>query len=109
MELERHFAFEEQELFPRMKEAGDGDMAELVLEEHEAVHAVARELLPLGHEAAGGRLDERGWDALKRAALEISERLRAHIDKETMGLLPLVDDLIDEDADRELAFAYAAG
>jgi hemerythrin-like domain-containing protein len=109
MELERHFAFEENELFPRMKDAGDGDMAQLLLEEHEAIHAVAHELLPLGHGAAAGALDDHGWDALKRAVLEMSERLRAHIDKETMGLLPLVDDLIDEDADRELAFAYAAG
>jgi hemerythrin-like domain-containing protein len=109
IELERHFAFEEQELFPRMKEAGDGDMAELLLEEHHAIHAVAHELLPLGHGAAAGTLDERGWDALKRAVLEMSERLRAHIDKETMGLLPLIDDLLDDGIDRELAFAYAAG
>jgi hemerythrin-like domain-containing protein len=109
MELERHFAFEENELFPRMKDSGDGDMAELLREEHEAIHAVAHELLPLGHEAAMGKLGERGWDALRRATLEMSERLRAHIDKETMALLPLVDDLLDDNVDRELAFAYATG
>ena len=33
----------------------------------------------------------------------------AHIQKETMALLPLLDDLLDEDSDRELSFAYSAG
>ena len=106
-ELERHFEFEERELFPRLIEAGDGDMSALFLEEHHAVHAVAAELLPLGAAAEAGTLDDPGWVALRRVTLEIVERLRAHIQKETMGLLPLVDDLLDEDADRELAFAYA--
>jgi len=106
-ELERHFEFEERELFPRLIDAGDGDMAALLLDEHRAVHTVAGELLPLGDAAAAGTLDDAGWAALKRVALEMIERLRAHIQKETMGLLPLVDDLLDEDADRDLAFAYA--
>jgi hemerythrin-like domain-containing protein len=109
LELGRHFEFEEQELFPRMIASGDGDMAGLLLEEHHAIHSVACELLPLGRAATAGTLDDRGWDALKRTAQEISERLRAHIEKETIGLLPLVDDLLEEDIDRELAFAYAAG
>jgi hemerythrin-like domain-containing protein len=108
-ELGRHFDFEERELFPRMTEAGDGDMAELFLEEHNAIHAVASELLPLGRSATSDTLDQAGWDALKRGALEMTERLRAHIHKETMGLLPLVDDLLDEETDRDLAFAYATG
>jgi hemerythrin-like domain-containing protein len=108
-ELGRHFDFEERELFPRMTEAGDGDMAALLLEEHEAIHAVAGEFLPLARAAGSDTLDQGGRDALKRSSLELMERLRAHIHKETMGLLPLVDDLLDEDADRDLAFAYATG
>ncbi len=46
---------------------------------------------------------------LKRGALELVERLVAHIQKETMALLPMLEDLLDEDSDRELAFAYASG
>ena len=106
-ELGRHFDFEERELFPRMTEAGDGDMAALLLEEHEAIHAVAGEFLPLARGAGSDTLDQGARDALKRSSLELMERLRAHIHKETMGLLPLVDDLLDEDTDRDLAFAYA--
>ena len=108
-DIGRHFDFEERELFPRMADAGDGDMAALLIEEHDAIRAVAAELLPLARTAAAGTLDEPGWEAFKRSALEMVERQVAHIQKETMALLPLLDDLLDEDTDRELAFAYATG
>jgi hemerythrin-like domain-containing protein len=108
-EVGRHFDFEERDLFPLMDQAGDGEMAGLLVEEHDAIRAVCGELLPLAREAAAGTLSDVGWDALKRGALEMVERQVAHIQKETMALLPLLDDLLDEDTDRELAFAYAAG
>ena len=107
-DIDRHFDFEERELFPRMAQAGEGDIAELLKEEHDAIRAVAAEILPLARTAAAGTLDDRGFDALKRGALEMVERQVAHIQKETMALLPLLDDLLDDDLDRELAFAYAS-
>lgn len=106
MELSRHFAFEERDLFGRLADGGAGDLATLLLEEHDTIRSVAAELLPLAR--AAGTLDEAGWADLRRNALEMAERLRAHIDKETMALLPTLDDLLDEETDRELAFAYAA-
>ena len=67
----RHFDFEEQELFPRMSDAGDGDMASLMTEEHDAIRAVASEVLPLARAAGAGTLDDAGWTTLKRGALEM--------------------------------------
>ncbi len=55
-EMVRHFDFEEHELFPRLADAGDGDIAALLAEEHEAIRAVAAEVLPL---ARAPRLRER--------------------------------------------------
>ena len=107
-DVERHFRFEEEQLFPRMTEAGDGGMAALLTEEHAAIREVAAELLPLAAQAAAGAIDEAGWTALRRNALEMVERQVSHIQKETMALLPLLDDLLEEADDRELAFAYAA-
>lgn len=107
-DIERHFRFEEESLFPLMADAGDGDMAALLVEEHEAIREVAGELLPLARAAAAGTVDEAGWSALRRNALEMVERQVTHIQKETMALLPLLADLLDEETDRELAFAYAS-
>jgi hemerythrin-like domain-containing protein len=107
-DVAHHFDFEERELFPRLAQAGDGDVAALLVEEHDTIRAVADELLPLARAAATGALDDEGWTRLQRTALELVERQVAHIQKETMALLPMLDDLLDDDTDRELAFAYAA-
>lgn len=107
-DLARHFAFEEQELFPRMVAAGEGDISELLAEEHDAIRAVAAELAPLVGAATGGTLDLEGWNALRRLTLEFVERLLAHVEKEEMSLVPLLDDLLDDDTDRALALGYAS-
>jgi hemerythrin-like domain-containing protein len=104
----RHFDFEERELFPRMTDAGDGEMAALLAAEHAAIRETATALLPLAQRAAEGNLDAAGLAAMKQLALDMIERQVAHIQKETMALLPMLDDLLDADDDRELAFAYAA-
>ena len=105
-EVDRHFRFEEDLLFPRLREAGDGDLADLLLEEHATIRQSALDLLPLLLAAAEGPLDAAGFAGLKPVALEFVERLEANIHKETAALLAAVDAVLDEDADRELALAY---
>jgi hemerythrin-like domain-containing protein len=108
VDIGRHFEFEEQQLFPRLVEAGDGAIAELMGEEHAAIREVAEELLPLAHEVAQGTVDEEAWDRLRLGTLELIERQVAHIQKETMAMLPLLEDLLDPETDGELALEYAA-
>lgn len=103
-----HFDFEESELFVRMAEAGEADIAALLAEEHDAIREATAELLPLARAVAAGALPEAEFDAFKRGVLEIVERQVAHIQKETMALLPLLDDLLDDDTDRELSMLYAS-
>ena len=62
----------------------------------------------LARRAAEGNLDTAGFAARKRHALEMIERQVAYIQKETMALLPMLDDVLDDDDDRALAFACAA-
>ena len=108
-ELGHHFGFEEAELFPRLAAAGDEDLAALLSEEHASIRAVATELLPLARALSAGTLTLGERPAFKRLALELAERMVAHIQKETMALLPLLDDLLDDETDRLLSFAYASG
>jgi hemerythrin-like domain-containing protein len=103
----RHFEFEERELFVRMAEAGDVDIASLLADEHDAIREVAAQVIPLARAAADGALDDAGWAALASGALELVERQVSHIQKEEMALLPLLEDLIDDDTDRQLALEYA--
>jgi len=104
-EVERHFAFEEKQLFIRLAEAGDGDIAELLREEHETIREAGARLQEL---AAQVRPDEAAKRELRALGVELAERVVSHVQKEEMALLPAIDDLIDEDTDRELALSYAS-
>jgi len=99
-EIERHFAFEEAELFPRLAAAGEDDIAALLAEEHAAIRAAAADFPALAADPAQA--------ACRTLALELAERLITHVQKEEMALLPALDDLLDEDADRALQLAYAS-
>jgi len=105
-DVDHHFAFEERELFTRMVDSGDGGIATLLTGEHDAIRDVADEVRPLARAAAAGTLDEAGWAALSRGALELAERQVAHIQKEEMALLPMLEHLLDDDTDARLSMEY---
>ena len=109
VEVARHFEFEERDLFPRLDEAGDGDLAALLQEEHATIRAVAEPLAQLLRQALDAGLTPQQWQTLKTLALEFSERLGSHAQKEDGALLPVLEQLLDEDTDRALFGAYAAG
>ena len=100
-EVERHFAFEEAELFPRLAAAGEGDLAELLREEHVTVRDAAGRFIALVKENLFN-------NELRVVGLELAERLASHAQKEELSLLPALDDLLDEETDHELASAYAS-
>ena len=95
-EIERHFAFEENELFPRLADAGEGDIAGLLQEEHAAIRAAGAQFIA----AARANPADPG---LKALGLELAERLISHVQKEEMSMLPALDDLLDDAADAELS------
>lgn len=98
-ELDRHFRFEEEELFPRLAEAGEGDIGELLREEHEVIRAAGERFIAL--------VKKESFSEVKTLGLEIAERLVGHVQKEEMALLPALEDFIDEETDRELDSDYA--
>ncbi|HZM34817.1 MAG TPA: hemerythrin domain-containing protein [Burkholderiales bacterium] len=99
-EVERHFVFEETELFPRLAAGGEGDIAALLAEEHATIRAAAKRFIALARE---GRTDAEA----RALALELAERLFAHVQKEEMSLLPALEELVDEAADLELTGSYS--
>jgi len=106
-EVARHFGFEEDRLFPHLVDAGDGGIAALLTQEHGDIRDLCAELQPLALALAEGALAPSQRPAFNRLALELVERMVSHIQKETMALLPLLEDLLDEPTDQALALAYA--
>jgi len=108
-EVTRHFEFEERDVFPRLEQAGDGDLAGLLIEEHATIRAVAQPLAVLLRKALAGGMQPAEWQTMKVLALEFSERLGSHAQKEDGALLPVLENLLDEETDRGLFGAYASG
>ncbi len=107
-EVEHHFDFEERELFPRLAAAGEPGIGHLLAEEHETIRATAAALLPALRATLAGATAGPAWATLQARGFELVERMQSHIQKEEMALLPMIEDLIDEETDEALAMAYAA-
>ena len=108
-EVTRHFALEEEQLFPRLREYGEGDLADLLLEEHTSIREVAGALLELIARARRHALDPPGWHMLRVHGLELVERLGSHARKEEDALVPVVDEMLDQQTDMEIWNAHATG
>ena len=108
-EVRRHFAFEEEKIFPRLAEIGDGDIGDMLGEEHTAILPLATELAALAKTARRGGFEPDAWARFRRIGLSFTELLGAHIEKEEAGLIPAVEAMFeDASADDELATEYAA-
>lgn len=105
-EVTRHFDLEEQKLFPLLREQGHGDLVDLLHEEHQLIREVARPLLDLVARARGGSLDEAGWQSLRRLALELVDRLGSHARMEQDALVPVVEEILDDNTDLEIWTAH---
>lgn len=106
-EVKSHFSFEEEALFPRLEESGDGGIGELLTEEHRVALPIGEKLVALARAAREDGFSAESWAEFHRLTGEFVERMISHIQKEEMGLLPILDNIIDEDQDTELSTAYA--
>lgn len=107
-EVSGHFELEEKQLFPRLRERGHGDLAELLLEEHGVISEVSRPLLELLRRARAGSLGAADWKALRALGLELVERLISHAQMEQGSLVPVVDEMLDETTDMEIWTNYTS-
>jgi hemerythrin-like domain-containing protein len=106
-EVERHFAFEENHLFSYLAANGDVAIGAHLTDEHNAIRPLGQRVATLARAAAGRGFDEAGWDEFRRLGLELCERMLAHIQKEEMALLPLIDESMDAETEARLHHDYA--
>ncbi len=107
-EIRPHFAFEEESLFPLLAEAGDREMGDYLAEEHALILPSAERVVALARKALAAGFSAEDWAAFHASAALLSEHLASHAQKEEGGLLPALDDLLDEETDGRLAVDFAA-
>jgi hemerythrin-like domain-containing protein len=106
-ELTRHFAFEEDELFSYLSATGDAALRAHLSEEHAVILSLGRALVKLIGTIRAQGFDAGRWDEFRRLGREFSERLVEHARKEEMGLLPLLDETMEPEAEVQLYGKYA--
>ncbi|MGE5504783.1 MAG: hemerythrin domain-containing protein [Actinomycetota bacterium] len=108
-EVELHFGFEENHLFPVFVEQGEVGIVTMLTHEHRSILPLALQVSDLADAAvAAGAFSEADWKAFRDAGGELVEREIFHVQKEEMGLLAAVSALVDPETDTRLADAYRA-
>jgi len=107
-EVSAHFTFEETQLFTRLEEAGDSAIGAHLRAEHAVILPLGQRVAALSKAALADGFDDAGWQDYRASAAELVERMFAHIQKEEMALLPMLDDLLDAETDMALAESYTA-
>lgn len=105
-EVERHFAFEENRLFTYLDSIGDEEIGAHLTEEHTAIRPIGVQVVKLARNALDNGFDAAAWDEFRRLGRELSERMLAHVQKEEMALLPVLDESMDAETEMALFEEY---
>lgn len=108
-DVTRHFAYEEEVLFPVLRDAGAAMMVEMLEGEHAIIRPLARSLRQLCLTAIEqGTFPPDNWSELQTLGMELVERETFHIQKEEMGLLGALSQILTPEQDGELASRHPA-
>ncbi len=105
-EVQRHFAFEEDRLFTYLGAIGDEAIGAHLTDEHAVMRPIGVRVAALARAAATQGFDAAAWDEFRRAGQELCERMLAHVQKEEMALLPLLEESMDADTEARLLQEY---
>lgn len=107
-DVRRHFDFEEGRLFAYLDAIGDQAIGAHLTDEHSVMRPLGTRLAQLAREAAARGFDEADWAEFRRLGHEFCERVIAHVQKEEMALLPLLEETMDASAEMQLYEEYVA-
>jgi hemerythrin-like domain-containing protein len=107
-EVNTHFTFEEDKLFTLLEEMGDAAIGAHLRQEHAAILPLGQDVARRAAQALEGGFSATEWGEFRSVSGALIERMFAHIQKEEMALLPMLDDLLDSETDMELATGYGA-
>ncbi len=106
-EITGHFAFEEEHLFPLVEEIGETGILAMLRSEHDTIRPLAGRITEAVKKSREEGLNPDSWGEFYDLAMELCERETFHIQKEEMGFLPLLDQIIEPDDDGALSMAFA--
>ena len=107
-DIDRHFAFEEDELFPEVARRGLGDITGMLTQEHATIRPMAEQLRALADRAIEESLSREDWEAFRDTGMDFIHAVMFHVQKEEMGIIRRLPALIDAATNRAFAERYLA-
>lgn len=105
-EVQRHFAFEEDCLFTYLSAIGDDAIGAHLTDEHAVMRPLGVRVTKLAVGAMTTGFDGPRWQEFCRVSQDLCERLLAHVEKEEMALLPLIEESMDPETEARLVQEY---
>ena len=105
-EVERHFAFEEDHLFAYLREVGDVAIGEHLTSEHVTMRPLGTRLAAIARSSAGKGFEPVEWTEFCTLGRELADQMLAHVQKEEMALLPLLEETMDTETEARLYQEY---
>jgi hemerythrin-like domain-containing protein len=105
-EVERHFDFEEAELFPYLSAAGNQAIGAHLTHEHTIIRPIGAALVKLIGEVRAQGFDAARWAEFRRLGQQLNDSLGPHAQKEDMALLPMLEDNMDPETEARLYQDY---
>ena len=105
-EVDRHFDFEEAELFSFLAEAGNAGIGAHLTYEHSIIRPIGAALVKLIKEVRGQGFNAASWAEFRKHGQQLVMTLAPHAHKEDMALLPMLEDAMDEAKEEELYEKY---
>ena len=107
-EVGNHFSFEEEHLFPRFIEVAGEGIPSMLRDEHEAIRPLAQRLTDLARDSSAEGFSATSWAEFQHQGRQLIEREVFHLQKEEMGFLPALDQVLSSDDDTALLKLYTA-
>ena len=105
-EVERHFAFEENHLFTYLEATGDGGIGAHLTSEHATIRPLGARVAEIARAAAAKSFTLAEWEEFVRLGQELADCLLAHVQKEEMALLPVIEETMDAETEARLYQEY---
>lgn len=105
-EVQRHFAFEESHIFTYLEEIGDAGIGQHLTSEHVTIRPIATRVAAIARAASTIGFAPPEWEEFRRLAQELSDLMIAHVQKEEMALLPVIEENMDSETETRLCQEY---
>jgi hemerythrin-like domain-containing protein len=105
--VRRHHQFEENVIFPLMRDRGEGDLARVLTADHGSIEPMAAGLRAIAKEILDDGTSMDRWTAFRAAAHALIAEVMRHLQKEEQDIVQRLAHYLDAETDRWLAVKLA--